>query len=273
MIRILPRLFRPRLALVNGIAAAGGYLLLPAPPELALLAPLVAGVTLLAAGCSALNQLLERDLDLLMTRTCRRPLPRGDLTPVAVATIGAILILAGLLLLSLPGGFLPPLLGGGATIWYLGLYTPLKRRTPFALPLGAVSGAIPPVIGWCVAGGNPADFRIILLAGLLYLWQIPHFFLLQRRHGEDYRRAGIPLFPVGGGSIFNNCFRSWGLALVAAVMLLPALGVVGPKVALWYLLVSLPLLLVSGFLCEAAFFSYLNFFPVLMTLILLFQTF
>ena len=270
MIRSLPRLLRLRLALVNGIAAAGGYLLFPAPLESTELAALVAGVTFLAMGCSAFNQLMERDLDLLMTRTCKRPLPMGELTPVTVTIIGALFTVTGLLLLSW-SGVLPPLLGVGATLWYLWIYTPLKRRTPFALPLGAACGAIPPVIGWCVAGGSATDFRIILLAGLLYLWQIPHFWLLQRRYGEDYRKAGIPLFPVGGGSVSDNSFRIWGIALVAAVMLLPALGVVGPKVALWYLLVSLPLLLVSGLRCETAFFSYLNFFPVLMTLILLLQ--
>ncbi len=272
MIRCLPRLFRPRLALVNGIAAAGGYILFPTAVETVRLVAVVAGVTLLAAGCSALNQFMERDLDLLMARTCRRPLPQKDLTPGVVMAIGLVTLLAGFLVLSCFGGFVSTLLGAVAVCWYLGIYTPLKRRTPLALPLGAVCGALPPVIGWCVAGGSPADFRIVLLAGLLYLWQIPHFWLFQRRHGDDYRKAGIPLFPMESrGSVALHGFRIWGVALVAAVMLLPALGIVGPRVAILYAVVSLPLLFISTLRGEKTFFSYLNFYPVLMTLILLVQ--
>ena len=272
MIRPLSRLFRPRLALVNGIAGAGGYLLFPAAVETSPLAAVVAGVTLLAAGCSALNQLLERDLDLLMTRTCSRPLPRGELTPVAMSIPGALCLLAGLLLLFSCGGVLPTLLGVIAVVLYLALYTPLKRRTPFALPLGAVCGALPPLMGWCVAGGRPLDYRVILFAALVYLWQIPHFRLFQRRHEDDYRRAGIPLFPLGGrGSVSPNGFRIWGVALVAAAMLLPAVGIVEPRLAPWYAAGALPLLFVAGFRCESAFFSYLNFFPALLTLIIFIQ--
>ncbi len=271
MIRFLHRLFRTRLALVNGIAAGGGYLLLPAAVDPSALAAVVVGVALLAAGSSALNQLLERDLDLLMTRTCRRPLPRGDLTPRGALMAGSFSLLAGLLLLA-RYGLLPILLGGFAVVWYLGIYTPLKRRTPFALPLGAVCGALPPVIGWCIAGGDLLDFRVILLAGLFYLWQVPHFWLFQRRHGDDYRRAGIPLFHAGAPGGVPGGMRIWGFALVAAVMLLPALGVVGSRGAICCAVVSVPLLFVSGLRCESTFFSYLNFFPVLVTLILLIET-
>ena len=144
MIRALFRLFRPRLALVNGVAAAGGYLLFPAVVDAASLTAVVAGVALLAAGGSALNQVQESDLDLLMVRTCRRPLPRGDLTPVTATVLGSACLLTGFLALVFSGGLLPALLGVAALAWYLGIYTPLKRRTPFALPLGAVCGALPP---------------------------------------------------------------------------------------------------------------------------------
>jgi heme o synthase len=271
VIRPCFRLFRPWLSLVNGMAGAGGYLLFPERVELLTLMVVVAGVTFLAAGSSALNQVLERDLDLLMTRTCRRPLPAGDLTPARATMAGTFCLLAGFLILSFTGGLLPVLLGGIATVWYLGIYTPLKRRTPFALPLGAVSGALPPVIGWCAAGGSPGDYRVILFAGLLYLWQITHFRLFQRRHGDDYHRAGIPLFPSGAPGSFFSGFRIWGVALVAAAMLLPAVGIISPRFALPYAAVSLPLLFVAGFRCESTFFSYLNFFPALTTLILFFQ--
>ena len=272
MIRPLSRLFRPRLSLVNGVAASGGYLLFPAAVDMVILGAVLAGVTLLAAGGSALNQVLERDLDRLMVRTRRRPLPQGDLSPGAATLMGGGCIVAGFLALLCAGGLLSALLGIAALAWYLGIYTPLKRRTPFALPLGAVCGSVPPVIGWCVAGGGPADFRIILLAGLLYLWQIPHFWLFQQRHGDDYRSAGIQLFgtELKGKSSVGFC-RLWLAALVTVAMLLPAFGIIEPRVSLWYALVPAPLVIMSGFRAESALFSYLNLFPLLVTLLIFIQ--
>jgi len=272
VIRSLPRLFRPRLALVNGVAAAGGYILFPVPVDPVAVGGVITGVTLLAAGGSALNQVLEQDLDRLMLRTRCRPLPQGDLSPVAATLMGGGCIVAGFLTLLCFGGLVPALLGLAALAWYLGIYTPFKRRTPYALLLGAVCGAVPPVIGWCVAGGSPGDFRIILLAGLLYLWQIPHFRLLQRRHEDDYRNAGIPLFGAGHtGTSPAGFFRLWIIAVVAMAMLLPAFGIVGHQVALWYALVAVPLLAMSGLRFESALFPYLNFFPIFLTMILFIQ--
>ena len=270
---VLNCLFRPRLAVVNGIAAVGGYFLFPAPLDPVIAVAVMAGVTLLAAGGSALNQVLERDLDRFMARTWSRPLPRGDLRPGKATLLGGGCILAGFLTLLCSGGLLSALLGLAALAWYLGVYTPLKRRTPFALPMGAVCGALPPVIGWSVAGGSPGDFRVILLAGLLYLWQIPHFWLFQRRHADEYRNAGIPLFGAGHtGTVGPVGFlRLWLVALISVAMLFPIFGVVEHQVALWYVLISLPLLVLSGLRFEPALFTYLNFFPILLTLILFIQ--
>jgi len=159
---------------------------------------------------------------------------------------------------------LPALLGLATAGWYLAVYTPLKRRTPLALPLGAVCGAMPPVIGWCLAGGNPADFRVIALAGLLFIWQIPHFWLLQRRHLEDYRRAGIPLVAVRPGF-----FGLWIVALTAAALMLPAFGLVGHQAAYSYVVVFILLLVGALNKSEGSLFSYLNLFPVLIALMLL----
>jgi heme o synthase len=267
--RILSRLVRLRLALLNGIAAGGGYFLFPAPAETAPGWGAFSGVALLAAGGSALNQVLERDLDGLMVRTRLRPLPQGDLTPAAATAIGGGCILAGLLLLWGVGGPLPALLGAAALAWYLGVYTPLKRRTPFALAIGAVCGALPPIIGWCLAGGDPADYRVIFLAGLLYLWQIPHFWLFQRRHADDFRRAGIPLFAVreNGDGPAGMCLL-WIAALTAAAMLLPAFGIIDRHSAIWLAAFPLPCVIIRRFRAEAALFAYFNLFPLLVTLAL-----
>ena len=193
MTRLLLKLTRPRLSLMNGVTAGAGCLLYPAEAKGVPLAVAVIGVTLLAAGGSAFNQVMERDLDRLMARTRSRPLPQGHLSPRAASATGTLLILGGCLTLRAGGSYLPVLLGLSAILWYLGVYTPLKRRTPFALPAGAVCGALPPLIGWCLAGGSPDDFRIILLAGVLYFWQIPHFCRIQQRLAEEYLAAGIPL--------------------------------------------------------------------------------
>jgi protoheme IX farnesyltransferase len=267
MIRELCRLLRPRLALLNGIAALGGYLLFPAEPGKVALAGVLCGVTLLAAGGSALNQVQERHIDRLMARTQNRPIPRGDLTPAAATFAGLVTILAGLTALLAAGGWLPAVLGLAALAWYLGLYTPLKRRTSLALAVGALCGAFSPVIGWCSAGGNPVDFRVLLLAGLLYIWQIPHFWLFQRRHSEDFRRAGIMQFGTrGNGTASPGLCKIWIVALLAGAMLLPAFGIIDRHIAFWFAAFTLVLALVSRIRSESAIFCCLNLFPLLVTL-------
>jgi protoheme IX farnesyltransferase len=272
MIRPLLRLFRPRLALLNGVAATAGYLLHPAAVDTLSLASVFGGVALLAAGGSAINQVLECDLDRLMERTRQRPIPRGDLTTGTATGIGVAVILAGLMLLGMMGGPLPALLGLAALAWYLGVYTPLKRRTPFALAIGALCGALPPIIGWCLAGGSPTDYRVMLLAALLYLWQVPHFWFLQRRHQEDYRRAGVPLFGTHGtGADLAPFSRLWIFALITGAVLLPAFGIIEHHIAFWYAAFPLPIIVMSLFRFESALFSYLNLFPIMVTVILIVQ--
>ena len=269
MIAQLCRLFRLRLVLMNGVAAAGGYLLFPAEPDCSRLFALFAGVALLAAAGSALNQVLERDLDALMHRTCGRPLPTGALSARAATQIGAGCAAAGASLLIILAGPTSALLGLAALLWYLAVYTPLKRRTPFALALGAVCGAAPPVIGWCVAGGGPADFRVVLLAGVIYLWQVPHFWLLQRRHAEDYRRAGLPLFaPARTANGTSPLCLLWIAAMIAGAMTLPAFGLIGRNAAVCSAALCAPLLIIACKRCEPALFACLNLFPILITLAL-----
>lgn len=262
MMRILARLLRLRLSLMNGIAALGGGLLFPAPHNGATLLAAFVGVTLLAMGASALNQVLERRLDALMSRTMERPLPRGELAPATAVCIGVGVILAGCASLLAAGGGMPVMLGLSALVWYLCVYTPLKRRTPLALPIGALCGAVPPVVGWCLAGGAPLDFRIILLAGLLYLWQVPHFWLFQQRHADDYRLAGIPLFQLHPGQ-----FGLWIVALTAAALLLPLFGLACRQPIVWFALL-LPLAVSWRSCSERMRFSCLNLVPLLIALVL-----
>lgn len=270
MSKSLGRLLRWRLSLLNGIVALGGFFLFRG--EIAMVPPaaVLLGVTLLAAAGSAFNQVQEREIDRLMARTRDRPIPRGDLTPAAASAIGGVCLLGGLLVLGFWGGLLPVLLGILALAWYLGVYTPLKRRTPLALAAGGICGALPPVIGWVSAGGDPTDYRVMLLAGLLYLWQVPHFWLLQHRHAEDYQRAGLPVFnPRLNGLNPLGLWQIWFLALVAGALLLPAFGLIRAPVAPWYAaamgLLGLLALLRREMVLSAGLYS----FPLLVTLALL----
>ncbi|MSN25292.1 MAG: protoheme IX farnesyltransferase [Geobacter sp.] len=272
MIRELSSLFRLRLAILNGVAAIGGAVFFPAPAGTVLVLAVFAAVVLLAAGGSALNQVLEHDLDRLMFRTRLRPIPRGFLTPATAAIIGLSVSAAGLVLLFAAAGTAPTLLGAAALAWYLAIYTPLKRRTPYALAAGAVCGALPPLIGWCSAGGSMADYRIMLLAGLLYLWQIPHFWLFQRRHAADYRAAGFPLLAVATrSSALPPLFWLWLASLATATTLLPTFGLISRSGAILYLLFPLPLIAMSLFRSEKILFSYLNAFPLMITVVIIAQ--
>ena len=269
MTGLLP-LFRPRLVLGNGIAAVGGYLLFPGVPGLSLLAGVLVAVSLLAAAGSALNQVLERDLDPLMQRTRRRPLPAGRLTAPAATFIGLSCAVGGSGILCLLGGIGPAAMGVAPLLWYLAVYTPLKRRTPFALLAGAICGAAPPVIGWCVAGGGPTDFRIVLLAGILFLWQVPHFWLLQQKHADDYRRAGFKLFAVGTFPTPAPLMLLWMGAMMAGAMMLPAFGMLAGSAAACCAAICAALLLAALRRCESALTACLHSFPLLLTLALCF---
>lgn len=267
--RRLYRLFRLPLALMNGTAALGGYLLFPAPREALTGWGVFLGVTLLAAAGSALNQVLERHPDALMRRTQNRPLPGKELSPAAGSVLGLAALLAGGILLGRFGGALPLALGVATLFWYLAVYTPLKRVTCFALLLGALCGCAAPMIGWSVAGGGLGDFRIVLLAGILYLWQVPHFWTLQRRHAEDYRAAGFPLFtPAGAGRGLVPFQLVWITAMVAGALMLPAFGLIGANALPWCVAFAAPLLLGAARRWEPALCAGLNLFPVLVTLAL-----
>ncbi len=190
--RDLALISRPRIALAVGGASLFGALLAgggrPGPVAAAAL-----GAALLTAGCSALNQVQERVPDGLMRRTMDRPLPAGRLTPRAVSALAVLGCAAGLGLFALAGGAALLLLGLGVVGVYNGLYTPLKARTPAALLVGGLAGAVPPLTGWLAAGGRAADPLILAVVGVVYLWQVPHFWLLAEGRRAEYIRAGFPL--------------------------------------------------------------------------------
>jgi len=156
---------------------------------------MLAGTGLLACGASALNQFLERDLDALMWRTQDRPLPSGRVTPNFALVFGGACALAGLVWLTWFTTLAAGALGATTLILYLFLYTPLKRVSTLNTVVGAVPGAMPPLIGWAAATGELSVGGWSLFA-LQFFWQIPHFMAIAWLYREDYARAGLKMLPV-----------------------------------------------------------------------------
>jgi protoheme IX farnesyltransferase len=153
------------------------------------------GTMLVAGGTAALNQYVERDMDAVMRRTASRPLPSGQLQPAEVLLFGVGTIILGTAWLVLAVNGLSALIALATSILYLGAYTPLKTRTTLATAVGAIPGALPPLIGWAAATGT-LSLGAWVLFGILFFWQFPHFMAIAWMYREDYARAGIMMLPV-----------------------------------------------------------------------------
>jgi len=190
----------------------------------------LAGVLLLSSGASALNQVQERRPDALMGRTAGRPLPSGRLSTTQGTRFAAVAIVSGALLLWLGIGWVAGLLGVIAAAFYNGVYTPwLKPTSPFAAVPGAVPGAIPPVIGWVAGGGSLSDAGAVILFGVLFLWQMPHFWALALRYRADYAAGGFPMVSeTVGVEGTARLILLYALGLTAWSLAAPTFGVGGP---------------------------------------------
>ncbi len=191
-------LTKPRLNLLVVVtSAAAAYLGAPdaGAGVVFAVAPAILGTALVAGGSAALNQLAERETDALMTRTRMRPLPDHRISPREALVFGLLLSTAGLLLLAATTNRLATVLALATLVVYLAIYTPLKRRSRVATLVGAVPGALPPLIGWAAARGS-LSLTAYALFGIVFLWQIPHFMAIAWMYREDYRKAGFPLLAV-----------------------------------------------------------------------------
>jgi protoheme IX farnesyltransferase len=224
-------LTKPDVSFLVVLTTVAGYSLgTLGPLDWLRMAHTVFGTTLVAAGTSALNHYLERDTDARMRRTAGRPLPSGNLQPREAFLFGLGLLLGGALYLAVATNLLATLLATVTSIAYLGVYTPLKRRTTLATFIGAFPGAVPPLIGWAAAQGTITLDAWILFA-ILFLWQFPHFDAIAWMYREDYSRAGIKMLPVEdreGTRTFREILLT--AAVLVPVSLLPALtGLVGAR--------------------------------------------
>jgi heme o synthase len=178
------------------------------------------GTLLVASGTGALNQYLERKFDAQMRRTARRPAAGGRLRPSAVSAFGTALAATGSIYLALAVNPLASLLATLTLLTYLFVYTPLKRKTPICVLVGAFPGAMPPLIGWAAACGRLSIEAAILYA-MLYLWQFPHFMAIAWMYREDYDRAGYLVLPKGNTRVpFVICETLLPLLALVAISIM-----------------------------------------------------
>jgi protoheme IX farnesyltransferase len=220
-------LTRPRPSVMVLLTVAASFCLASAgAPNLARLLHTVFGTALVVAGATALNQFLERQSDALMERTRNRPLPSARLRPEEVLLFGVGLALTGLAYLALMVRQPLATLGTGAALAvYVFLYTPLKQKTTLNTLVGAVPGAMPPVIGW-TAVTNSLDPAAVVLFAVLFLWQVPHFLAIAWIYRDDYTRAGLCMLPVldPNGDRTARQMVGYCLALLPVSMIPSALG-------------------------------------------------
>lgn len=188
-------LFKARLTfLVLLTTLVGFYIAFRGPVNYLLMLHTVLGTALLAAGASALNQLLEREHDAKMRRTQSRPLPAGKMQPNTVLWIGLVSALSGLAYLALAVNPLTAMIGAASLVSYVFIYTPLKRVTWLNTAIGAIPGALPPLMGW-TAARNDLSREAWALFAILAFWQIPHFFAIAWIYRDEYDRAGFKMLP------------------------------------------------------------------------------
>lgn len=188
-------LTKPRIAVMGLVTVALGFSLAASGEWSAVtLGHSLLGIGLIAASCSVLNQWLERDSDRLMARTAKRPLPSGRLSANEALVFGLGLWLVGAVELVWFVNGLTAMLASATLLLYVAVYTPLKRRTSFCTAIGAIPGAMPPVLGWVAAGGE-LDAGAFALFATLFVWQFPHFLAIAWLYREQYAAAGLRMLP------------------------------------------------------------------------------
>ncbi|MEF3303612.1 heme o synthase [Paenibacillus sp. GYB003] len=248
------QLAKPGILFSNIITAFGGYWVASGNAggtfDVPLMIYAMLGTLLVMASGCVLNNYLDRDMDTKMSRTRKRALPTGIVDPKVVFWYGIILGVAGLSVLSLLVNPLSGLLGVVGLLVYVLVYTAwLKRTSPLSTTIGAISGAMPPVIGYCAVTGQ-LDMGAWILFGILFFWQPPHFWALGIRRKEEYRAAGFPLLPVVHGNELTKMHMIRFLVMLVPVsLLLYAYGYVGEI----YLVAAIVLGLIWTFIGLAGF--------------------
>lgn len=220
------QLGKVKITMAVTVSTLTGYLLARGTIDTNAILPAL-GIFLLACGSSAINHYQERDMDARMTRTKSRPIPAGKISPMGAMMVALAYSVSGSVLLFLGSGFLGLQLGLLALIWYNAIYTPLKRKTAFAVIPGAVIGAIPPVVGWVAGGGKVLDPQALILGFYFFIWQVPHFWLLTLYLHKDYEEAGYPtLQKLFTDTQIKHITFVWIMATAITALLLPLYGLI-----------------------------------------------
>jgi len=239
-------LSKARIVMMVLITTAAGYLAgAPRVDALALINVLL-GTALVAAGTNALNQYVEREHDAKMRRTRLRPLPDGRITPANALIFSALIAIVGTLYLGLMVNWLTAFLGAFTLTSYIFVYTPLKRISTACTIIGAVPGAIPPLMGWTAATGSLAIGGWILF-GILFFWQLPHFMAISWIYREDYGRAGFAMTSVRDedGTATARQAVIWSLALLAVSVAPAFVGMSGVVYLIGAIVSSMAILAMS----------------------------
>ncbi len=238
-------LTKPRMNFLVICTTAVGFAMAPHHRQWMLLIHAIIGTAMTAASASVLNQLIERSYDALMPRTRNRPLPGGRISPAEALRYGILLGVVGVAYLALMVNLLTALLGAITLASYVWIYTPMKRHTSLNTVVGAVPGAIPPMMGWTAATGALGPAALALFA-ILFLWQMPHFLAIAILYRRDYEAGGFKMLPVidPGLRTTSRMIVLYGMALLPASLLPVGVGIAGS------------IYLTGAVLLGLAFFSY-----------------
>jgi len=214
-------LSKARIVAMILITTAAGFLLgSHAPIRWAGLLSVLLGTALVAAGTNGFNEYVERNFDKLMVRTRRRPLPDGRISERAAFTFCSVATVAGVIILAMANNLLAAAVSFLTFFTYIFVYTPLKRRSSWCTLVGAIPGALPPLIGWAAAAGS-LNLQAWLVFGILFLWQLPHFMAIAWIYREDYARAGFQMTSVldveGRSSGRQSLFYSLALLSISVL--------------------------------------------------------
>jgi len=239
-------LSKARIVLMVLITTAAGYLIGAPHVSAVALINVLLGTALVAAGTNALNQYVEREHDAKMRRTRLRPLPDGRITPRSALLFSAGIAILGTIYLGLMVNWLTAFLGAFTLTSYIFIYTPLKRISTACTIIGAVPGAIPPLMGWTAATGSLAVGGWILF-GILFFWQLPHFMAISWIYREDYGRAGFVMTSVRDENGIATARQAviWALALFAVSVAPSFAGMTGTAYLVGAIASSLAMLAMS----------------------------
>lgn len=246
-------LMKPRLVMLSLFSTFVGFFLASNPKmELSLLFATLSGTGLVAAASMVLNQWMEKDTDALMLRTHKRPIPSGRVEPVEALAFGLALAALGLGILELAVHSICSAIAALTLCSYLFIYTPLKKVTPLSTVVGAIPGALPPLIGWSAAG-NIFSLEAWIIFSIIFFWQMPHFYSIAWIYREDYARAGIRVLSVldADGQRTSRQSFYYILALIPVSLSLTLLGLTGPLYFFGACILGILLLVISVYSFKA----------------------